>query len=193
MNTKNLKPWAMACALCLPGLSLAGTDSTEVSMSLDIESVAQLTVTGDDLQWSIVAGSSAGEGFEIAQANLVQYLQFTSILDSTSSPRQITVDVSPSSEPLPPGLTLNIVPGSFNGAGSNGFNATPGTGAVLVAGNIFGSPLMATNIFTGWTGNGATSGLELNYELQLNPVTFYAMEAGEYSGLELVYTISESE
>jgi hypothetical protein len=193
MTQLNVKPWCALCAaLLLPSWLLAEGETYEVGLGVDVQSVAQIAVSGDELYWSIVAPSTPGAQPEVVQETVVQYLQYSSVLDSRSSPRRITVSRSNSSGVLAEGLLVYITPKQFMGNEVSGDVGKVGAPTLLEEGVIVGTGVLVDDIQTGWTGFGTGEGLRINYTMGMNIYTIDKLEAGLHNNVELVFTLSES-
>lgn len=192
MKQFNWKPWQALFALLLPSWLLAESQTHEEGVAIDVESVAQLAVSGDPLQWSIVAPTTPGAQPEVVQETVVQYLQYSSVMDAGGSPRRITIARSTTSGLLADGVVIHITPDTHVGQESGGGLGQVGSPGLLEAGILLGSGVLVDDIQTAWTGFGAGEGLRINYALELNVNTIYELEAGQHNNVELVFTMSES-
>lgn len=192
MNRKQRKTAPILLLAALPSWLLATENSLEVEVSVDIESVAQLAISGDELQWSIAAPTTPGGEPTIVQDTLYQYVQYSSVLDSRSSPRTITLARKIGSSLLMEGLVLHITPEQFVGSDSGGGLGDVGSAMMLEGGLLLGNGVVAENIETAWTGNGPGEGLRIQYRLDMNKNIIHELEAGLHNGVELVFTMTES-
>lgn len=194
MKNLYVKRWTGLLVFCWPGWIMANTETTEVGLSFQIDSVAQIAVTGDELQWAISAPSSPGGKIYFPQETFVQYLQYTSIVDSWDATRQITVERSSTSGLMPEGILVYMIPEPQHvGANSGGELGDIGAGIMLEGGLILGSNVLVDGIQTAWTGDGPGEGVQLNYSIAINEFNIYELESGLHNSIDLVFTISENQ
>lgn len=194
MKHLKIKRWAGLLVLSTPSLLMASSESTEVGVSFQIDSAAQIAVIGDELQWAIAAPSTAGGSIYFPHETFVQYLQYTSVADSWNSTRKITVERSSTSGFMPAGILLYLIPEQEHvGTQSGGELGQIGTGVMLEAGLMLGSNVLVDGIQTAWTGDGPEDGVRLNYSLGMNGVNIYELASGLHNSIDLVFTISDSQ
>lgn len=181
-------------AFCSASWILAETNSTEVGLTFQIDSVAQIAVIGDELQWAISAPTTPGGSVQLPEQTFVQYLQYTSVIDSWQATRQITVERGSNSGLMPGGILVYMIP-EPNHVGTEGVGelGTIGAGIMLESGVLIGSNVLVDNIQSGWTGHGPGEGVQLNYSIDMNAVNIDELQSGLHNSIELVFTISESQ
>lgn len=142
---------------------ISATDTLTQDVGVTVESVAQMAIQGTGVPVFIVSSAEAAGGAPgIVKDPYDRYLQYTSIA-ATGESR--TVQAQMSAAP-PAGMAVRLSTSATIGTGAVGvaqYTAPGGAAALLST-----TPVdLVTGIGTGYTGNGATDGLLLNYELAM--------------------------
>lgn len=141
---------------------LASSTSTQ-TVTVNVNNVAQVAISGLGVPAFIIGtADSAGGEPSIIRDPYDRYLQYTSIVPNAEVR---TIQAQLSAAP-PTGLEIRLSTNATNGTGTVGVAqyTSPGAGAALLS----TTPVdLVTGIATGYTGDGATDGLLLNYELSM--------------------------
>ena len=131
-----------------------------------------------------VSSLEAGEAVDFGTAsNSDLWLNYTSVVEGSSSTRQITVELDNENK-LPDGVSLLVSAGGISsGKGKKG---SPESGKVIIS-------KTAKNLITGigscYTESGANKGHRLTYELSLDSDDYEDLIADTYD-VEITYTIT---
>lgn len=132
-------------------------------VGVTVESVAQMAITGLGVPVFIVSSAdTAGAAPGIVRDPYDRYLQYTSIAPTGES-RSLQAQLSAAP---PAGMAVRLSTNATNGTGAVGVAQYTGSG--LAAALLSTTPVdLVTGIGTGYTGDGATDGLLLSYELAM--------------------------
>lgn len=173
--------------LMATGLAASPVIATETmtqDVSVLVEEVSQLAISGVGVPAFIIssAGTAGGQP-AVAKAPYDQYLQFTSVVP-TGETRTIQAHLS---SPLPTGVAVRLATSAATGTGGVGVAQHEGagdTGALLST-----TPIdLITNIATGFTGDGDTDGVLLDYALEMTDEVGQ-MTTGDYLA-EVTFTMA---
>jgi len=184
------------------GTATAVTDTSSQNVTITVNEVALIDVTSENLTFVIgAAGGVAGEPFYVSPNNGTDceigyddssYLQYTSIVAETGYLRDITVHID-SADNIPTGFKLYVKASAAATAGS-GDLGTAQTSRIDLGTNAEGVGCAATlvaDLGSGYTGDGATDGVNLIYELEMIQGSAGLLYADSYSPV-VTYTLTAS-
>jgi hypothetical protein len=169
-------------AVLLPLCAFA-QNTTNVAAYIDIDEVAMLRIVDQSgnpitaLSFPIVAPSVAGD---VPKSTGIHetFLQFTSIASSApDNYRSISIEVVPT---LPPGLNLNFLTTPPSNLSSGNYYTTSVSDSQPIG-------LLAENIESGYTGDGANAGVKVLTTIEFDPTLVNTQLSGKYM---MRYTLS---
>ena len=163
--------------------ALALTDTATQTIVLDIDEIAVVDVTGDPATATITAPGTGGLPPVISPADTSTYVQYTSIVDTLGSVRDLDAAVTAGTIPL--GLDLDLVCLAIN-AGTGNCGSPVAGGVTFNNGSLVGGTIVDT-IGSCYTGVGATDGAQLSYEWFITNV---ADLLGGDSGVPITTTLT---
>lgn len=182
-NNQWLCGLAVLSTSLMPCLALA-SDTLNQNILIAVQNVAQVAIAGTgDPTFVMDVANVPGGAPTIAKDINDRYLQYTSITPAGET-RNIQAQLT---SPAPAGLALRLSTNATSGTGSVGTaqHTTPGSGGVILT----TTPLnMVTGIGTGYTGDGATDGLLMNYYLSMTN-DFDQVHTGMHN-LEVTFTLA---
>lgn len=150
----------MVAAVMIAPLAHA-SDTLTQDVSVNVNNVAQMAITGLGVPAFIVGSATTPGGApSVMKDPYDRYLQYTSIVPNAET-RAIQAQLTTAA---PTGMAVRLSTNATQGTGAVGTAqyTSPGAGAALLS----VTPVdIVTGIGTGYTGDGATDGLLLNYEL----------------------------
>lgn len=167
-NKSALNHWMPMLLVGMTALTFAPTtvasDTITQDVGVTVESAAQMAITGLGVPAFIVSSAGTpGATPGITKDPYDRYLQYTSIAPAGES-RSLQAQLSAAA---PAGMELRLSTTATSGTGAVGVaqHTAAGASAALLS----TTPVdLVTGIGTGYTGDGATDGLLLNYELAMN-------------------------
>lgn len=144
-----------------PTTPATGTITQDVGVT--VESVAQMAINGSGVPVFIVSSAdTAGGAPSIVKDPYDRYLQYTSIAPTGES-RSLQAALSAAA---PAGMAVRLSTSAASGTGAVGVAQYTASGEAAAL--LSTTPVdLVTGIGTGYTGDGATDGLLLNYELAM--------------------------
>lgn len=148
-------------ATCMLAPLAKASDTLTQDVSVNVNNVAQMAITGLGVPAFIVGNASTPGGSpSVMKDPYDRYLQYTSIVPDGET-RAIQAQLTTAA---PTGMGLRLSTNATNGTGGVGVAQYTSSGAGAAV--LTTTPVdMVTGIGTGYTGSGATDGLLLNYEL----------------------------
>jgi hypothetical protein len=184
------------------GTATAETDTTSHNVTITVNDVALIDVVPGDVTFEIGAtGGEAGEPFYVGPNNGTDheigydndtYLQYTSIVADTGYVRKVTVHID-SADNIPEGYKLYVKAAAAATAGSGNLG-TAHTNPIDLGTNAEGlgsAVTFVTDVGSGYTGDGATDGVNLIYELEMIEGSAGSLYVGSYQAL-VTYTLTAS-
>jgi hypothetical protein len=169
-------------AVLLPLCSF-GQNSANVAANIAIDEVAMLRIVDQSgnpitaLSFPIVAPTVAGDVPKLKGFHET-FLQFTSIASlAPDNYRSISIEVIPT---LPPGLNLNFITTPPSTINSGNYYSTSVSNSQPIG-------LLADNIESGFTGDGANAGVRVLTMMDFNPTLVRTQQSGTYM---MRYTLS---
>ena len=158
--------WRALGAAIATGLAASPVIATETmtqDVSVLVEDVSQLAISGVGVPSFIISSADAAGGQpSVAKAPYDQYLQFTSVVPSGET-RTIQAHLSSA---LPTGVAVRLATSASTGSGDVGVAQHEGAGESGVL--LSTTPIdVITSIATGFTGDGDTDGVLLDYALEM--------------------------
>ncbi|GEM_PF-628769 len=166
-----------------PRVASASETMTQ-DVSVLIENVSQMAIQGTGIPAFIVSSApTAGGQPGVSKAPYDQYLQFTSVVPNGET-RTIQAQLS---SPLPTGVAVRLATSAPSGTGEVGVAQHEGAGA---SGALLSTtPVdLITGIATGFTGDGSTDGVLLDYALEMTG-DVGQMTTGDYLA-EVTFTMA---
>ncbi len=166
LSSRRLK-WTSALMLgVVAGAWSTQTSATETltqDVGVTVQSVAQMAITGLGVPvFTVSSAPTPGGAPSIVRDTYDRYLQYTSIAPTGES-RTLQAQLSAAA---PAGMAVRLSTNATNGSGAVGVAQYTGTGAGAAL--LSTTPVdLVTGIGTGYTGDGATDGLLLSYELAM--------------------------
>ena len=160
------------------------SDTLAQDVSVLVEDVAQMAIAGVGIPAFIVSSAAtAGGQPSVAKAPYDQYLQFTSVVPDGET-RTIQAQLSSA---LPTGVALRLATSASTGSGEVGVAQHQGNGA---SGALLSTtPIdLITGIATGFTGDGDSDGVLLDYALEMTGEVGQ-MTTGDYL-TEVTFTLA---
>lgn len=166
-NTWSLTEWAppllLGLTACAWTTQVSANETLTQDVGVTVQSVSQMAITGLGVPVFIVSNAdTAGGAPGIVRDPYNRYLQYTSIAPTGES-RSLQVQLSAAP---PTGMALRLSTNATNGTGAVGVAQYTGSGQAAAL--LSTTPVdLVTGIGTGYTGDGATDGLLLSYELAM--------------------------
>jgi len=154
----------MALGLWIASVPVHGSETLTQAVSVNVNDVAQMTISGLGVP-AFIVGTAANPGGapSVIKDPFDRYLQYTSIVPNGET-RTIQAALSSAA---PSGMEVRLSTGATQGTGAVGTAQYTSAGASAAL--LSTTPTdMVTGIGTGYTGDGATDGLLLTYELAMN-------------------------
>ena len=164
-------------------LAYAATDSTDQTVTLIVDEIAVVNVTGNPAAMNITAPTTGGQN-PLSDTDTSTSVNYTSTVASGST-RTITVNMG-GSDVFPSGTTLKLTAG----APQEGYYGTPGSSAgqkIITA----SAQTIITGIGSTATGVGADKGCQLQFSFEVSNVG--NLVAGENKGITLTYTLTDDQ
>lgn len=158
------------------GGGLYAQDTATQSVSMKVNEIVVLDVTGDPAQLIITAPTLGGDDPQDA-SDATTYAQYTSVVASEAT-RSLTVEWG-GGDAAPAGTSLLLTVTPQDGKGITAGQKTVSSTAETVV----------TGIGSCATGRGASTGAELGYVLQMDTVT--SLVAGETTGATITLTLTD--
>jgi hypothetical protein len=178
MKKAKLLLLAMGFAFIVSGGVLFAQDAATQSVSMQVNEIVVIDVTGDPAQLVITAPTLGGDDPQDATDSST-YAQYTSVVASGLS-RSLTVEWGASdSAPAGTSLLLTVTPQAGGNRGTTAGQKTISSSAETVV----------TGIGSCATGRGAGTGAQLAYLLQVDTVT--SLEAGDSSSATITLTLTD--
>lgn len=165
------------------------TVSHNIKVSIPHYAMVGLSSTGD-ITLSPTAPENAGEALDFSSAiDNTKYLQYSSILATSSSSNTISVSMTENGTSLPAGVTIELETAK-NPVGGKGNRGTGVDSPVVLSTSV--SKDVVTGIKNGYTGTGA-SGHLLTYSLKMadTDASYSALTSDNFS-VTITYTITEN-
>ena len=164
--------------------STQASDTLTQDVSVNVNNVAQMAITGLGIPAFIVGtANTPGGSPSVIKDPYDRYLQYTSIVPNGET-RAIQAQLT---NAAPTGMGIRLSTNATNGTGAVGVAqyTSPGASAALLS----TTPVdMVTGIGTGYTGDGATDGLLLNYEFLMTS-DLDQIKSGSYV-MEVTFTLA---
>ena len=167
--------------LFAPNVFAQDTGEAGQAVSYDMPAMKILALKGSAPSLTFVAPANAGAAIA-AVTNDSTWINYTSVVDSTSATNKVTVAISGT---VPVGTTLTVAAASDAGAG----NGTVGSPAGTVTLSSTAQDLI-TSIGSCYTGDGDGSGHQLTYTWSANSDDYADIVAGSGSDITATYTIT---
>lgn len=176
---KKLTIGLLATALCLglSGVALAATDNTTQSVTMTVNEIAVIDVTGNPATLTVTAPVAGGDVPQNATDNST-YAQYTSTVASGLT-RSITA-ARDSSGTAPAGCSLKVV--------ASGISGNEGSAAAQITITTSAQDII-TGIGSCNTGTNATDGAQLTYTLSVDTVT--SLVAAESKTATITLTLAD--
>ena len=159
------------------------------TVAISIPEVAILDLEGSTaVQLIVEAPTEAGEAVDFTNAtNQDVWLNYSSIVGSSETSRNVTAKISNNS--VPSGMLLKVTAGSDAGNGDGTMGITSGQVTLTSA-----DQNVITGIGSAYTGDGATNGHNLKYVLELDPTagSYAQIDFDDDVTLTITYTISNN-
>lgn len=178
---------SIAISLFAFGIAAAqDTQSASHNVTINIPNVAVVDIEGasTDITLGATFSGEAGDALGFADTDNSLWLNYTSVVPSSSTTRTISAKIESGS--LPAGVKLKVAAGApTGGAGTKG--SSVGSAIEL---STTDQPLI-TGIGSCYTGNGANNGSNLTYSLELQANGF-ANLISTSTTVQVTYTIADN-
>jgi hypothetical protein len=191
--------FAFTFVLLGAGTAAAENDTAAHNVTVTVNEVALVDVTSQGLLFEIGAtGGEAGEPFYVSPNDGTDfdtgyddssYLQYTSIVPETGSRRNITVHID-SAENIPAGFKFYVKAAAPVTSGS-GDRGTAQTSRIDLLDAVAVAETLVADVGSGYTGNGASDGINLVYELEMIEGSADLLYSNSYSPV-VTYTLTDS-
>lgn len=168
----------VATIVLLSGAAAFGEDTATQSVTMEVNTIAVVDVTGNPATLTITAPGAGGADPVDASDNST-FVQYTSTVPNGQT-RRITAEVEVADTP-PAGtiLTLQAAPAGGEGTGAGETGNLTDTAQDII-----------TGIASVATGTGGSDGAQLTYRLKVDDVT--ALEAGDSETVTVTLTLTEA-
>ncbi|NQU87575.1 MAG: hypothetical protein HQ541_17615 [Mariniphaga sp.] len=166
-------------------IAQADTNEGSHSVSISIPQVALLDLEGtSSFTLEPTPPAEAGNPFDFSTAtNNNVWINYSSIVASGSTR---TVSASITTGTIPSGLELKVTTGSASATG-NGTKGSPSS-QITLSGT---AQTIISGIESCWTGNGASNGHNLTYQLDLTGAANYGLLVETNPSVTVTYTITD--
>lgn len=174
-----------AALILFSTLLFAQENQKSHNVTIEVPEVAILGIAGNEaVTLTVTKPDVAGNALSFSATNSNLWLNFTSVVASSSSTRKITSAIT--SGNLPSGVSLKVAVGAYSGNGK-GAKGIPVTGPTAITSSGVD---VVTGIKSAYTGSGSNKGYPLTYSLSMNDTDadYSSLVSGNYS-LTVTYTI----
>lgn len=168
---------------CLITTIVYSQDDDDTEVSFKLKEIATLNIAPNNtvVTLNLDASNSPGEKVKIVVANNTKWINFTSAISDSSSPRNLSVKIDDGE--VPSGLYLKLEIANYTGNGK-GQLGTPSKTITLNK----SSQTIISNIGAAYTGNGINNGFELTYYLEIYNYKLLDMNNSETLSISLTLT-----
>lgn len=179
-------------SLFISNIGLAQVDNQDAhTVTINIPEVALLDIepaASTSITLAPTAPTEEGDPVDFSGAtNNSLWLNYSSIIGSTTeATRKVTVKMSGT---LPGGVDLKVLAGSYSGSGDGTFGTPAGSAVTLSTSDAD----LITGIGSCYTGDGANSGNQLTYTLELKADSYEDLDFDETaSNITVTYTLTNN-
>ena len=183
MIRKNILFFLIVLMFLSAGICWSVSDTTDQSVTLNVDEIAVVDVSGQPGAMYITAPTTGGQN-PLSDLDQTTSLTYTSTVASGST-RTITFQMG-SSDVVPAGTTLGL----GLGAPQEGNQGTPGVQTSAIVITTSAQPVV-TGIGSTATGTGTNKGCILGFTFFVNNVG--NLVAGENKGITLTYTLTDDQ